>query len=190
MASSSKSTKVCILCSCRTIEKSQSSSSNSVCYQQINTGLECSLCHQMVCSNCVNELSSHFKLREADIHPEFMDYINQIHQFSTTGYSLTYNNYVGHCCLLHIKCENKRNLKRKQMSSSPIPMSFNIPKFGGSFCLPEYNLLIANDTTCMDVFSLARETNISPSMHFVVDEEYAKAMIDQGNYPTTEMPSS
>ena len=56
--------------------------------------------------------------------------------------------------------------------------------------MPEFLLLIANNTNCMDVFALGRDTNIMARCHFVVDEKCANNLIRKGIYPSKILPES
>jgi len=162
-------TQNCVCCSFRTIERKQFRPGvNSNCFQTTRVGLKCGICNRLMCRNCVDSLAISLKTKCGEIHKEFIAFYNSIMEFSLRGSLGSPADYIGHCCLIHIRCEKGRVLKSLLQKKRSIDEKMTSTLFGGSLCLPEFLLLIANNTNCMDVFALGRDTNIMARYHFVV----------------------
>ena len=158
MAFLGRGTKNCLCFSFRKIEHKQfRPGSNSNCYQTTRKGLKCSNCNRLICSNFVNQLATSLIAKRNEIHEEFQSFASSIIECSKTGYLKTSNNFIGHCCLINLRCENEHKLKTTLSNNKRATIDEKPPvSFGGSFCLPEFSLLIGNNTNCMDVFALGQ----------------------------------
>ena len=62
-------------------------------------------------------------------------------------------------------------------------------RLGGCMALPEFELLIPSNDTCMDVLGLGKETNkLDARWHFVLDEDKAEKLLTEGARPQMNMP--
>ena len=63
----------CVCCSSRTIEIQQFNSlTNCRNFQKTYCGLQCKICHCLICDNCIMQLSIKIKQIRNDIHHDFL----------------------------------------------------------------------------------------------------------------------
>ena len=100
---------------------------------------------------------------------------------------------MGHCCIINEKRLSLR-ANEKQGSRTLKRSLFNDKEesthYGGSFCIPEYKLMIKNSTSSMDVFGLGSDKNLEPILHFVLDENCACKLRKDGYFPSCVMPDN
>ena len=70
----------------------------------------------------------------------------------------------------HNSCITKRKVKENT----------NELFIGGSFCIPEFDLMIQSSDKCMDVFGIGHDTEQEPLLHYVLDEKCANELNNNG----------
>ena len=205
--------RYCICCSVRSIEGTQFDEvKNSNCFQEDGLlGLRCNRCGNIACSNCIKKILTKINPIRSDIHPVHNHYVECLQHFINYGSVTLNNSYIGHCCLVFSFLNDtanssesgasscsphrypRRNVRQKLENRSSLSNKINrtdyIPNVGGGFCLPEFNLIIATNTQCMDVFALGGEENILPRLHYVIDEKSGDDIASKGISPQMKIPS-
>ena len=180
----------CICCSSKTIDSNRFDvKTNCSHFQKTIIGLRCKNCNALLCANCILAIHEAIVDINYDVHLEYTNYVESLKRFVSTKNYYPSNDFVGHCCIITRlrKSEREKNIQRtNHMKRKNIEKS----SFGGSFCLPEYNLLIGTSTTCMDVFGLGKDDNLEPTLHFVLDEECASELSSEGVSPQLFRPTS
>ena len=145
----------------------------------------------MICKDCIVDLSHQFESKKHLIHDEFKVFVQSIIEYSKKGTLKESCRFIGHCCIIDGKCKDIIKSSQSFRKRAIIGTPSNLKKsFGGSFCLPEFYLLIKNDDTCMDVFSLGAEENLNARLHFVVSDECANNIMNNNICPNVIMPPS
>ena len=182
--------KKCLCCSYTTIEYANVKEGQVLRnFQESDHGLRCKVCARLLCTDCVLDLSKQFVSKRHLIHDEFLPFVDQILLYAKERKFPT--NFIGHCCMIDVR----RNEQMKfETSMRKIPLLQN-PKsemysYAGAFCLPEFRLLIKNFTKCMDVFSLGAEESIRPALHYVVNDECASQLMENGIFPSMDLPAN
>ena len=173
-------------CSCRSIELNRVNAfSNIKDFQTTDIGLVCVQCKQFICQHCIKKVQEKLQVIGHDFDPRFEDFVNNIMQYESSCNDLD-KDYIGHCCII----KNNKILNNK--SSGPkrkVVENINEMSFGGSFCIPEFELMIESCDQCMDVFGIGHDTDQEPLLHYVLDEKCANELKNNGYQPLMDMPS-
>ena len=97
--------------------------------------------------------------------------------------------YIGHCCIIdenYHKQEIEKN-ELKLLAGKGNNRDKNDVSIGGCMCFPEFMLLIPTIGECMDGIGLGAEDNLDARWHYVIDEEYAGLIRDEGFHPKLNM---
>ena len=100
---------------------------------------------------------------------------------------------MGSCCIINENRTRTRTHENQELGALKRSLlKDNEPSkhYGGSFCIPEYNLMIKNCTSSMDVFGLGSDKNLNPILHFVLDEKCACQLHKDGYFPSCVMPEN
>ena len=184
---------LCICCSARSIQPTRFSMSNMSDHQEKNElGLRCARCHRLLCCNCIYKLAEAIMPIKNDIHRDYSSFVENVISYSGTCYKTSPDNYIGHCCLIEVKRNEEisveNQLKRKQQIEGR--NNCHNTNYGGSFCIPEYQMMVMVNTTSMDVFGIGKELQQNGLLHYVLDEKCAQSLMKKGFYPSNRMPNS
>ena len=150
--------KSCLGCSYRTIEKSQSKEGNCKCYQEANRKcLMCVNCYGYICDRCVADVVPAINSKRKRYYEHCTACVEGLNYFNDNGKQPV--DYIAPCCLLRVHrppklvFDNKRKNLGDRITSSPL---------GGSFVIPEFQLIVSTCFDSIDVLGLGREDNLNP----------------------------
>jgi len=103
-------------------------------------------------------------------HEDFESYMNSVDTFLEENE--TPAGYVGSCCIISQHVEEEVRLEEMKNETNISDHFSSVA--GGTFCLPEFNLLIGSNTTSIDVFGLGEETDTKGFWHSVLDEQHCR----------------
>ena len=113
-------------------------------------------------------------------HPDYDEYMKGIDIFLEEPH-LTPKNFLGSCCLIRAHVQKEPSVEPLLLPPSkkhkPIDSVYSsgtcvTSETGGTFCLPEFNLLVGGNGKCIDVFGLGRDTNVPAIWHCFLEEEH------------------
>ena len=120
-------------------------------------------------------------------HPGYNEYMKGIDIFLEEPHSNP-KNFLGSCCIISQQVDKELTGGEPTMESdsSPLPPSKKhklidsvdrsgtcyTSECGGTFCLPEFNLLVGGNDKCIDVFGLGSDCNVPAVWHCFLEEEH------------------
>ena len=195
---------ICYTCHSSSIERQQFNEKNSKSFQsEFHEGLTCSICKRtFICSTCIVMFDraiqkDHLKHLHVSMHP-FVKSLRDFVLHSHTSPQLD-NSYIGHCCVLKnsstsaqcytkqtIDSPNEKNKYKIANDNSPVKdmklsysssnnKSSNNIKLGGCFVYECCRVIVPSCFKYYDCMALAKEENLDPIPHLVLDEkEYSE----------------
>ena len=155
--------------------------------------LTCSQCNRFFCLKCVQELHGEMQRDRHNFHQDYDTFMNSLDSFLVEPH-VTPHNYIGCCCMIRNKINALKHASVAATSVSPSPrkkIKTCNSITGGSFCLPQFRLLIASDEQCIDVFGLGKEEGIPPYWHAVMDQRHCENLESTtSKRPATTVPST
>ena len=155
--------------------------------------MKCTSCNNVLCELCVADLIKGLQSKRKSLHSECNGFLRDIDAFHTSRGKVTPEGFIGHCCLVSkystSPSENKQNRERPTTCHNMTQANGQREGaiIGGCMCLPEFNVLIPTDTTCMDVIGLGSEDDphakLEGRWHYVIDEEFAAEVASRNVYP-------
>ena len=166
-----KPTKLCLLCSYRTIElkqfgKIKKGILNTRTYQQTDHGLSCSKCKSFVCIDCIKLVVPVMSRDKSN----FLDlsYLQCIENMCTLKPSQITSppDFIGHCCLVDHNIDASSSLSEAKNSHINQPSNSRSPEklISGCIFFPEYDLFIDSPFDCMDIHAVGAEYNTTRSL--------------------------
>ena len=166
-----KPSKLCLLCSYRTIElkqfgKIKKGILNTRTYQQTDHGLTCSKCKSFVCIDCIKLVAPVMSRDKSN----FLDvnYLQCLENICSVKPSQITSppDFIGHCCIVDHNIEvfsshSESNNSRINKSSYSRPPERLI---SGCIFFPEYDLFIDSPFDCMDIHAVGAEYNTTRSL--------------------------
>ena len=116
-------TRLCLLCSYRSIEvkqfgKTRKGEINAKTHQITNSGLVCPKCDGFVCHNCISFLVPTMKLDSKHFQStELLDHYSHAIAYPTSTVRSP-PNYIGHCCLIEVPGEIKNSQKASKYQTT------------------------------------------------------------------------
>ena len=101
MAYLGRGTHTCVGCSFCTVEEKKSRIyTNSNCYQTTRFGLKCSLCNELLFTNCVQSIVASTKKKRNQVYDDFVPFYNALIEFSNNHHLKLAHDFIGHYCYI------------------------------------------------------------------------------------------
>ena len=182
--------KNCLGCSFRTIEYYRFSLTNNKTFQKTEEGLTCSRCGCLLCKDCATILYQDLAKNRTKFHSDCNPFLNGLETYVLTNGKKHPKNFIGHCCMISVMYPPRKKGSQVRNTVDVDDCQEGTFSIGGSFCLPEFKLLIPIDEKGMDVFGVGKDEEADARWHYVISEKHAAEIHSRGVFPSHEMPSS
>ena len=97
----SNQVNICLCCSSRSIEiNTFDAKNNCQDHQKSIIGLNCMVCGQFLCSDCISNLKKKLCRLKGNIHSSFIPFQDAILTYEKEKIQMNSEHYIGHCCMI------------------------------------------------------------------------------------------